>query len=84
MKTKYYTKMKDVHSIGVADNLAVVYTSDNKNPETITFWLERAIDDTLDKWEIVQDENPIIDELMSFIVHQDRYNNITNKEKFLI
>lgn len=76
--------MEDVCSIGVADNLAIVYTSDNKNPETITFWLERAIDDTLEKWEVVQDENPILDELMSFIIHQDRYNNITNKEKFLI
>ena len=75
---------KNRQFIGVADDLAIVYTLENKNPETITFWLERAIDDTLDKWEIVQDENPIIDELMSFIIHQDRYNNITNKEKFLI
>ena len=76
--------MEDVYSIGVADNLAIVYTSDNKNPGTITFWLEQATDDTLEKWEVVQEENPIIDELMSFIVHQNRYNNITNKEKFLI
>ena len=53
--------MEDVCSIGIADNLAIVYTSDNKNPETITFWLERAIDDTLEKWEVVQDENPILE-----------------------
>lgn len=74
--------MEDVHSIGVADNLAIVYTSDNKNPETITFWLERAIDDTLEKWEVVQDENPILDELMSFIIHQDRYNKNKKVDKF--
>ena len=74
--------MEDVHSIGVADNLAIVYTSDNKHPETITFWLERATDDTLEKWEVVQDENPILDELMSFIVHQDRYNKNRRVDKF--
>lgn len=74
--------MEDVCSIGVADNLAIVYTSDNKNPETITFWLERAIDNTLEKWEVVQEENPIIDELMSFIVHQDRYYKHSKVDKF--
>lgn len=74
--------MEDVHSIGIADNLTIVYTSDNKNPETITFWLERAIDDTLEKWEVVQDENPILDELMSFIIHQDRYNKHGKVGKF--
>lgn len=74
--------MEDVCSIGIADNLAIVYTSDNKNPETITFWLERAIDDTLEKWEVVQDENPILDELMSFIIHQDRYNKHGKVDKF--
>ena len=76
------TTMEDVCSIGVADNLAVCYTSDNKNPETITFWLERATDDTLEKWEVVQEENPIIDELMSFIVHQDRYYKHIKVDKF--
>ena len=74
--------MEDVHSIGVADNLAIVYTSDNKNPGTVTFWLEQAIDDTLEKWEVVQEENPIIDELMSFIVHQDRYYKHSKVDKF--
>ena len=74
--------MEDVHSIGIADDLAIAYTSDNKNPETITFWLEQAIDDTLEKWEVVQTENPIIDELMSFIVHQDRYNKYNQVDKF--
>lgn len=74
--------MEDVCSIGIADNLAIVYTSDNKNPETITFWLERATDDTLEKWEVVQDENPILDELMSFIIHQDRYNKHGKVGKF--
>ena len=74
--------MEDVCSIGIADNLTIVYTSDNKNPETITFWLERAIDDTLEKWEVVQDENPILDELMSFIIHQDRYNKHGKVGKF--
>lgn len=74
--------MEDVCSIEIADNLAIVYTSDNKNPETITFWLERAIDDTLEKWEVVQDENPILDELMSFIIHQDRYNKHGKVGKF--
>ena len=74
--------MEDVCNIGIADNLAIVYTSDNKNQETITFWLERAIDDTLEKWEVVQDENPILDELMSFIIHQDRYNKHGKVDKF--
>lgn len=74
--------MEDVCSIGIADNLAIVYTSDNKNPETITFWLKRATDDTLEKWEVVQDENPILDELMSFIIHQDRYNKHGKVGKF--
>ena len=76
------TTTEDVCSIGIADNLAVYYTSDNKNPETITFWLERATDDTLEKWEVVQDENPILDELMSFIIHQDRYNKNKKVDKF--
>ena len=74
--------MEDVCSIGIADNLAIVYTSDNKNPETITFWLERATDDTLEKWEVVQDENPILDDLMSFIIHQDIYNKHGKVGKF--
>ena len=74
--------MEDVCNIGITDNLAIVYTSDNKNPETITFWLERATDDTLKKWEVVQDENPILDELMSFIIHQDRYNKHGKVGKF--
>ena len=75
---------KNKQSIGVADDLAIVYTLENKNPEKLTFWLERATDNTLNNWEIVQEKNPIINKLISFIVHQDRYNNITNKEKFLI
>ena len=74
--------MEDVCSIRITDNWAIVYTYDNKNPETITFWLERAIDDTLEKWEVVQDENPILDELMSFIIHQDRYNKHNRVDKF--